>query len=59
MRRTQRYQYDLTGKLTQSEERAYHPLAYDASTDHPTVNGDPADSGSMMTRVANHHQPYQ
>ncbi|ENH38363.1 hypothetical protein ECP03048164_0209 [Escherichia coli P0304816.4] len=26
---------------------------------HPTVNGDPADSGSMMTRVVNHHQPYQ
>ncbi|HBD0071461.1 TPA: RHS repeat protein, partial [Escherichia coli] len=44
--RTQRYQYDLTGKLTQSEDEGLITLwHYDASDriTHRTVNGDPAE----------------
>ncbi|EFN6769860.1 RHS repeat protein, partial [Escherichia coli O39:H21] len=43
--RTQRYHYDLTGKLTQSEDEGLITLwHYDASDriTHRTVNGDPA-----------------
>ncbi|WP_258127306.1 hypothetical protein, partial [Escherichia coli] len=42
--RTQRYHYDLTGKLTQSEDEGLITLwHYDASDriTHRTVNGDP------------------
>ncbi|EIJ0233287.1 RHS repeat protein [Escherichia coli] len=45
-RRTQRYHYDLTGKLTQSEDEGLITLwHYDASDriTHRTVNGDPAE----------------
>ncbi|EEZ7026317.1 TPA: RHS repeat protein [Escherichia coli] len=44
--RTQRYHYDLTGKLTQSEDEGLITLwHYDASDriTHRTVNGDPAE----------------
>ncbi len=44
--RTQRYHYDLTGKLTQSEDEGLVTLwHYDASDriTHRTVNGDPAE----------------
>ncbi|EON3591168.1 RHS element core protein, partial [Escherichia coli] len=44
--RTQRYHYDLTGKLTQSEDEGLITLRhYDASDriTHRTVNGDPAE----------------
>ena len=44
--RTQRYHYDLTGKLTQSEDEGLITLwQYDASDriTHRTVNGDPAE----------------
>ncbi len=50
--RTQRYHYDLTGKLTQSEDEGLVTLwHYDASDriTHRTVNGDRQSSGSMMT----------
>ncbi|EFJ6448205.1 RHS repeat protein, partial [Escherichia coli] len=44
--RTQRYHYDLTGKLTQSEDEGLVTLWYYDESDritHRTVNGDPAE----------------
>ncbi|EOM5279642.1 hypothetical protein ACMS33_005620, partial [Escherichia coli] len=44
--RTQRYHYDLTGKLTQSEDEGLVTLWYYDESDritHRTVNGEPAE----------------
>ncbi|UGS42594.1 RHS element core protein [Pseudocitrobacter corydidari] len=58
--RTQRYRYDLTGKLTQSEDEELITLWYYDESDritHRTVNGEPAeqwqyDSHGWLTEIS-------
>ncbi len=59
--RTQRYHYDLTGKLTQSEDEGLVTLWYYDESDritHRTVNGEPAEQWQYDdSRLADRHQP--